>query len=78
MEEQSKHFHSTFEELSQQAEQAAAKAARGEALNTFGGAAGETLARGGPPKPPLRGVSGFVVAFWKEIGKDLGMTAKPS
>lgn len=77
MEEQSKHFHSTFEELSQQAEQAAAKAARGEA-NAFGAASGETLARGGPPKPPLRGVSGFVVAFWREIGKDLGMTAKPT
>mmetsp|Transcript_13194 Transcript_13194/g.28969 ORF Transcript_13194/g.28969 Transcript_13194/m.28969 type:complete len:101 (-) Transcript_13194:1836-2138(-) len=27
----------------------------------------------GPPQPPLTGVPGFVSAFFKEIGKDLGL-----
>ncbi len=52
VEENTKHLHGTLEELSQQAEKAAAAA---------------------PPQPPLRGVPGFFVAFFKEIGKDLGM-----
>lgn len=28
--------------------------------------------KNGPPKPPLTGFPGFVSAFFKEIGKDLG------
>ena len=36
-------------------------------------AAGTTAGPGIPPKAPLRGFPGFVSAFFKEIGKDLGM-----
>ena len=51
----------TVEELSKQAAGAAS------------GGAGGTSVGGGPPKPPLRGVPGFVSCFFKEIRKDLGM-----
>lgn len=70
VEENTKHLHGTLEELSKQAEKAAAAAAAqasGEARTAAG------AARYGPPQPPLRGVPGFFVAFFKEIGRDLGM-----
>lgn len=32
-----------------------------------------TSGAAGPPRPPLRGVPGFVSCFFKEIRKDLGL-----
>ena len=36
----------------------------------------EQMAAKGPPQPPLRGFPGFLSAFGKEVGKDLGMMGK--
>ena len=35
------------------------------------GGAASSASNQGPPKPPLRGIPGFFVAFFKEVRKDV-------
>lgn len=61
----SEHINTAFEEaVKQQVRHASSSSAT---------SAGTATTAGGPPTPPLRGIPGFMSAFFKEIRKDLGV-----
>ena len=73
------HVNETLDELHKTATETMYKAqAEAQASGYVGGsstaaAGGRGRGGGAPPIPPLRGFSGFVSAFGKEIKKDLGL-----
>jgi len=52
---------------------AASQHAYGSSESVTGGGGDGSVNKVGPPQKPLGGFAGFVSAFGKEIGKDLGI-----